>query len=184
MRSAGIVLSLLMVLLPGRGLAQEVPEVPEIPTLPRDPAVMNYRLSTEKIRRIVDAQRGLDALGAKDPELVRRVNGESEALFESKQRIPQAAESAALLDRHPRIRAVLDRAGITSLDYSAGMAALGTAVMAFEIKQGRLNPAAAPPPETAAEKANVALLEKNETEWTKMWKELEQLLESSPWAQE
>jgi hypothetical protein len=55
-------------------------------------------------------------------------------------------------------------------------------MMAFEIKAGRLNPAAAPPPETAAEEADLALLETNQAEWGRIQQELMQLWESSPWA--
>lgn len=183
MRTATTLLGLLVVLTPMPAPAQDLPETAQdlrataedLMAPMRDPEAMNYQLSMEKLRKLVEVQRGLNALVASDPKLFEGIDSETEARAKKGGAPLTVAERAAVIDRHPQIRRVFSGAGVTSRDWILTSLAMGNAGLALAIKNGELDPEAAPPPETAAQKANLALLEKNQAEWRKILEELERL---------
>ncbi len=139
-----------------------------------DAEVANYRLSMKKLWQVVEVQRELNALLAKDPELFEQADQENEARIKAG-KPPSVTERAAQLESRPQIRAVFAKAGTTPLDWLIATEAMGDAAVSAEIMAGRLDSRSGPPPSTAAEKANVALLRQNEAEWQKILAELERL---------
>jgi hypothetical protein len=184
MRSTTTILSLMLVLVmtPVRAAAQQPPDVPPVPTMPRDAEISSYRLTMHKIRQVIDVQRRLNEVGERHPELVQQIEREGEANDGDDVRLDKR-ETAAMLEKYPQLRAVFTQAGISAYEFYTASAALGHAFFALEIKEGSLPPEAGSPPETAAEKANLALLESNRAEWEKLKKEMMELGERSPWAQ-
>ena len=181
MRSAMMVLTLAFVLsaVPVGVAAPQVPDVPEVPTLPKDPEIRNYRLSMQKMRQVIEVMRNLNAAAEANPELVRQIERDAEAVSER----PPLKEAAAQFEKYPAFRSAFSRAGTSAYDYTVAAAAMGHAWFSLEIKEGRLNPQAAHPPETPAEKANLALLESNRAEWIKLRDEFIRLAENSPFMQ-
>ena len=147
------------------------------PVATRNQESMNYRLSMEKLRKLVEVQRTLNALNATKPQLFERLDGEVAATSKKKGSSLTATERAVILDRYPDVKRVFSRANWTSRDWVLTGEAMGQAFLAHEVMKGRLGPEAAPPPKTAAQKANVALMEKNQAEWRKIQQELERLSE-------
>lgn len=135
-----------------------------------DPEVMNYRLSMEKLRKLVPAQRALNALNAKDPQFSEKIDRETKAA-KKKGRLT-VADRAAILDQYGEFKRALAGAGTTPREWLLISGAMGNAYMWIETKKGTLN---TPPPSTAAQKANVALLEKNDAQFQKIIEELNEL---------
>jgi hypothetical protein len=164
-------LGLLLMLVPISGAAQGLPGTKS------DPAAMNYRLTMPKLRKLVDVQRTLNALNASNPELFEKMDSEVRTAARKNGAPLTAAQRAAILDRYPDVKRVFTRAGWTSRDWVLTGEAMGNAFLAHEVMKGRLSPGAAPRPRTAAQKANIALLESNQTEWRRIQEELERLAE-------
>ena len=165
--------ALLTILAPPRLLAQGH----SLPAAGRDQESMSYRLSMEKLRKLVEVQRTLNALNAAKPDLFERLDGEMAAKAKKKGSALSAAERAAILDRYPEVKSVFTRAKWTSRDWVLTGEAMGHAFLAHEVMKGRLSPESASPPKTAAQKANVALVDKNQAECRKIQEELERLSE-------
>ncbi len=137
----------------------------------QDPDVMNYRLSMDKLRKLPDVQRALNAAHRKNPQVFENIDQETHALSR-KNGSPSVAQRAAILERHPEARRVFTSAGWSARDWMLTSEAMGDAFMAIEARRGAV---AAPPTRTAAQKANVALLEKNQAEFRKILEELDEL---------
>jgi hypothetical protein len=175
MHPATILLGMLAVLAGSPAAAQD-PSALQDPSAPmRDPEAMNYQLSMEKLHKLVEVQRALNALNASDPELFERIDRETAAIAKKKGTSPTVGERVAVLDRNPRVQRVFNEAGGTSRDWMLTGLAMGNAFLALEVKMGRLSPEHATSPTTAAQKANLALLENNQAEWQKIQEELERL---------
>jgi hypothetical protein len=134
-----------------------------------DPEVMNYRLSMEKLRKLVPTQRALNALNAKDPQFFEKIDRERVARGKKNLTV---AEQAAMLDQYGEFKRALTGAGTTPREWLLISGAMGNAYMWIETKKGTLD---TPPPSTTAQKANVALLEENDAEFQKIIEELTQL---------
>jgi hypothetical protein len=170
MRSVTTLLTLLVILGPLPAAAQGPP------AYPRDEEVKNYRLSMPKLHRLVEVQRQLNAVHASNPAPFDKMDGEMAAEAKKKGAPLTSAQRAAVIDRYPEVRRVLTGAGTTTRDWVLTSEAMGDAHVALEVKKGTLPPeAAGSPPTTTAQKANVALLEKNQAEWQKILQELERL---------
>jgi hypothetical protein len=157
-------LTLLVMLVPLRVTAQEGRAATH-----EDAEVMNYQLSMEKLRKLVPAQRALNALNAKDPQFFERIDREGQAGGKKNLSVD---EQAAILDKYADLKRALASAGTTSREWLLISGAMGNAYMWIETKEGTLE---TPPPSTAAQKANVDLLEKNDAEFQKIIEELDQL---------
>jgi hypothetical protein len=141
----------------------------------QDAELMNYRLSMEKLRKLVEVQRALAAAHAKDPKVFENIDTESQARVKENGGPLTVAQKAAIFDRHPEARRVFTNAGWNFRDWMLTSEAMGNAYVGLEIKKGRIQPEVAAPPATAAQKANVVLLEKNDAEWQKILEELDRL---------
>ena len=171
MRLTTMFLGLLVMLAPVPAPAQSVPVVG------RDQESMTYQLSMQKLRKLVEVQRKLNTLNTAKPELLESTSAELAAKAKKKGGSLTAKERAAVLDRYPEMKKVFTGSNWTSRDWVLAGEAMGYAFLAHEVKKGRLSPQAAPPPKTAVQKANIALLEKNQAEWRKIQEELERLSE-------
>ena len=136
-----------------------------------DPEVMNYTLSMEKLRKLVPAQRALNALYAKDPQFFDKIDRESKAA--RKQGYSTVADQAAILNRYEGFKRALASAETTPREWLLISEAMGNAFIANEAKKGTLTSDAGPP--TAAQKANAGLLQNNDAEFQKIMEELEKL---------
>jgi hypothetical protein len=134
----------------------------------RSPAVENYELTMEKLRKFMEVQR---AVGT-DPETMAKVDRDFKELAKNNPKLT-IADSAALLERQPKVVSALGRAGMAPREYMLTLAAVSNAGLQIALR-GR-----GASPKTAAQKANVALLEKNEAEWKKMEQELARIAEAS-----
>jgi hypothetical protein len=135
----------------------------------RGPEVENYELSMEKLRKFMEVQR---AVGT-DLETMAKIDRDFKELAKNNPK-PTIADSAALLERQPKVVSALGKAGITPREYILTSAAVSNAGLQIALR-GR-----GASPKTAAQKTNVALLEKNEAEWKKMEQELMRIAET--WA--
>lgn len=167
MRTALTALGLLLVFAPLPATAQEW-------RAKSDAEVMNYRLSMEKLRKLLDAQHVYNALNAKNPQLFERIDSESRAMAKKNGAPLTVAQRLSVLDRYPELQRALAGIGWNTRDWLLTAEAMGAAYTAMEVKKGTLSPETAPPP-TAASEANVALLQKNEAEWKKILQELDRL---------
>jgi hypothetical protein len=140
--------------------------------LRKDPEVQNYELTMEKIHKLVEVQRGLSSVQASDPEVLPSIDREFKAIQKGNTN-PTVADAAALVDRHANVRNVLSKAGMTSRDWLLTAEAVTNASLEMMLR-GRTQGSAVAPA-TAAQKANVALLEKNQAEWQKLQQELRRL---------
>jgi hypothetical protein len=138
-------------------------------TLWRAPEVENYELSMEKIHKFLDVQRAVIAGGV---EPMAKIDRDFKELTKSNPK-PTIADAAALLERQPTVMSALDKAGLTPREYLLTSAAVTNAGLHLNLR-GR-----GASPRTAAQKANVALLEKNHAEWKKIEQELVRLAESA-----
>lgn len=169
MQSGTALLTALVVLCPAPA-ASQVPQ-----TVPREAEVIDYRLSMEKLRKLVEIQRTLNALHASDPEPFDRMDREYAAMRKKNGAPLTVAQKAAVLDQYPKLREVFTGAQWTSRDWLLTTDAMASAWLALDMKMGRSPPETAPPPTSTAEKANVALLEKNSAEWQKIQQEIQRL---------
>jgi hypothetical protein len=135
-----------------------------------DPEVMNYRLSMEKLRKLVPAQRALNELNAKDPQFFEKIDRERQT---GKKGPLTVAEQTKVLERYPAFKRALAGAGTTPREWLLISGAMGDALIAIEVKKGTLTSKAPPP--TPAQKANIALLQKNDAEFQKIIEQLDQL---------
>lgn len=133
---------------------------------------MSYRLSMDKLRKLVPMQRALNAAHAKNPQLFEGIDSESLAMSKKNGGGLTVAQKAAIMDRHSEVRGVFSSAGWNARDWMLTYEAMGDAFTAIAAKEGTLT---GPPPATAAQKANVALLEANQAEFQKIIEELDQL---------
>lgn len=175
MHPATTLLGVLAVLAGSPAAAQDSSALQDPSAPMRDPEAVNYQLSMEKLRKLVEVQRALNALNASEPELFERIDREIAAIAKKKGTSPTVAERVAVLDRNPAVQRVFTKAGGTSSDWMLTGLAMGNAFLALEVKMGRLSPEHAPPSTTAAQKANLVLLENNQAEWQKIQEELERL---------
>ena len=133
----------------------------------RDPEVENYELSMEKVRKVVDV------LGAvvSDAEATAKIDRDFKELTKTKPK-PTVADVTALVERQPVVRNAISKAGLTTREYLLSSSAVANA--GLHLTLGRQTQGGAPP-QTAAQKANVALLEKNRAEWQKLEQEIVRL---------
>lgn len=140
----------------------------------QDAEVMNYRLSMEKLQKLVEVQRALIELNKKDPKLFEMIDQERAAMAKNGAPLT-TAERAAMIDQNPEVKRVLTSKGTTAREWLLTAEAMADAWVAHEINKGELSPESGPPPVTAAQKANLALIENNQAEWQKIQAELERL---------
>jgi 2'-5' RNA ligase len=134
-------------------------------TLWRAPEVENYELTMEKIHKFLDVQRAVVTGGV---ELMSKIDRDYKELTQSSPK-PTIAEVSALLERQPTVMSALGKAGVTPREYLLTSAAVSTAGLHITLRERGASPS------TAAQKANVALLEKNQAEWKKIEQELVRL---------
>jgi hypothetical protein len=147
------------------------PAAAQGPSPKLDAEVMNYRLSMEKLRKLPQVQRALNAAHAKNPKIFDSIDEERAAARKNKVSLT-VAQMAAMLDRRPEARSAFASAGWNAREWMLTSEAMGNAVTWIETKKGTLS---GPPPATNAQKANVALLEANQAEFQKILEELDQL---------
>jgi hypothetical protein len=129
-----------------------------------DADVKTYRLSMNKLRKLLEVQRGLASAHEKNPELFAKLNEQSEEAEEQNGGTLSMSQRAALMDRQPEVKRVLTDAGWTAHDYALTYEATVIASSGM-------------PPSTEAEKANVTLLKDNAAESQKIVAELGHLNE-------
>ena len=166
MRSVIASLALLLALGPAPARAQQ-----NVGATKPDAEVMNYRLSMEKLRKLVPAQRALNALNARDPQFFEKIDRQIKA--PGRKGPLTVAEQAAILNQYPAFKRALAGAGTTPREWLLTSAAMGNALIAIAVKEGTLTSKATPP--TAAQKVNVALLEKDDAEFQKILEQLDEL---------
>jgi hypothetical protein len=137
----------------------------------KDPEVVNYELSMDKLRRLVSVQRDLNALSASQPDIPAKIDADMKVL-QNKRPAPTLADAAGLLDQHTSVRNILAKNGLTSREWLLTSGAM-SAAMIFMILEGRQTTGASPL--SAAQKANVALLKQNQTEWKQIEEEFKRL---------
>jgi hypothetical protein len=143
-----------------------------VPAAAQDAEVKNYQLSMDKMRKLVEVQRSLNAANQKNPELFASINAETEAATDKNGGPLSAKQRIAIVDRHPEFKGLFTSAGWNARDWVLTSEAATMAYVRVHSKDGTVS---APPATTAAEKANVALLEKNAEESEKLMQELGQL---------
>lgn len=136
----------------------------------KDPEAENYQLTMDKIRRFMEVQR---AYSTNETEGAK-IESDFRQLAASKAK-PTLMEAAALYDRYPGVQSPLSKAGFSSKEWLLTPIAVINA-MTITMQKGNA-PALAGA--TAAQKANVALLEKNNEEWQKIQQELMQLAQKA-----
>jgi hypothetical protein len=167
MRQATALLTGVLLLIPLPAAAQESSGGTK-----QDAEVMNYQLSMEKLRKLVQMQRAFNAADAKNPQLFERINQESQA-SEKKHGGPlTVAQKAAILDRYPEAQRAFASVGGSARDWLLTFEAMGNAYVTIMSRDGTVT---GPPPVTDAQKANVALLDANEAEFQKILAELDTL---------
>jgi hypothetical protein len=137
----------------------------------KDPAVQNYELSMEKVRKVVDVLRAV----ATDAETSAKLDRDFKELVKANPK-PTVAQVTALIDGEPVVRNAIGKTGLTTRDYllsSTAVSNAGVHMMLRSRGQGET------PPLTDAQKANVALLEKNSAEWQKLQQEMIRLGEQA-----
>jgi hypothetical protein len=142
------------------------------PAAAQDAEVKNYQLSMDKVRKLVEVQRSLNAANEKNPELFAAVNQETEAATDKNGGPLSAKQRIAIVDRHPEFKSLFASAGWNAKDWILTSEAATMAYVRVHSKDGTVS---APPATTAAEKANVALLEQNAAETEKLMQELGEL---------
>jgi hypothetical protein len=132
------------------------------------PEVVNYTLTMDKVRKFVAAQRAI----ADSPSAASQLDGEFKALQKSNPQ-PTLADVTALVDRQTTVRNAIVKAGFTTQDYLLTSWAVGNAGIHRMLSKNGTAPG------SAAQKANVALLEQNATEWEKLQQEMRQIAEKA-----
>lgn len=130
----------------------------------RDPEVQNYEISMEKVRKTVDILRAV----VSNAEAKTKLDRDFKELTKTKPK-PTIDDVIALIDREPVSRNAIGKTGLTTRDYLLSSSAVSNAGLHMMLR-GRGQGEA--PPLTAAQKANVALLEKNGAEWQKLQQEI------------
>jgi hypothetical protein len=138
----------------------------------QDAEVANYQLSMDKMRKLLEVQRTLTAANQKNPQLFASIDQETEAAVDKNGGPLSASQRVAIVERHPEIKSLFTSAGWTARDWVFTSEAATMAYVRVHSKDGTVS---APPPTTAAEKANVALLERNAAETEKIMQELGRL---------
>jgi hypothetical protein len=141
-------------------------------TTRRDAEVMNYRLSMDKLHQLLEVQRALTAANEKNPEFFTKIDEEAMAAAKANGGPLTVAQKVAILERHPEFQRVVAGAGGNARDWMLTLEAFGSAYVTVHSRDGTL---AGPPPTTAAEKANVALLDQNADESERIMEELGKL---------
>jgi hypothetical protein len=100
--------------------------------------VDSFALTPEVLQRWAAAQRNLNTLNARDPDVVTRMKaGGPPGTF---------TDMTKRLEGEPAVHHALDQAGISSHDYVLTMIALQQALQGFQVKQaGKLDSARVPP---------------------------------------
>ena len=129
-----------------------------------DADARNYRLSMDKLRKLVEVQRDFADARKSNPEVYARMNEETEAAMEQHGGSLTASQRIALMERHPEIEKVLTDAGWNARDYTLTYEAATVA-------------GSGAPPSTEAEKANATLLQQNAAQSQKLMQELGRLNE-------
>ncbi len=166
MRSGASLLALLMTLTPLPAAAQGQPSTRQ------DDEVMNYRLSMEKLRKLVEMQRALNAAEAKNSQVFEKINQESQASEKRHGGSLTVAQKVAIMERYPEAKRAFASVGGSARDWMLTFEAMGNAYVTIAARDGTVT---GPPPATDAQKANVALLDANEAEFQKILAELDQL---------
>ncbi len=143
-----------------------------VPAAAQDTEAKNYQLSMDKVRKLVEVQRSLNAANKKDPDLFATINQETEAATDKNGGPLSATQRIAIVERHPEIKSLFTSAGWNARDWILTSEATTMAYVRVHSKDGTVS---APPATTAVEKANVALLEQNAAETEKLMQELGQL---------
>jgi hypothetical protein len=142
------------------------------PAAAQDAEVKNYQLSMDKMRKLVEVQRSLNAANEKNPELFAGINQETEAATDKNGGPLSAKQRIAIVERHPEFKSLFTSAGWNARDWVLTSEAATMAYVRVHSKDGTVS---APPATTAVEKANVALLEQNAEETEKLMQELGRL---------
>jgi hypothetical protein len=141
-------------------------------TLWKDPAVVNYELTMEKVRKVAEVLRTV----ASDAGATAQLDRDFKDLSKTKPK-PTVAEVSALIEQQPAARNAISKAGLTTRDYLLSAAAMTNAAVYMTL---RSQSQSAAPPQSAAQTANVSLLEKNQAEWKKIEQELAQIGAKAP----
>jgi hypothetical protein len=134
-----------------------------------DPEVENHQLTMAQLRTFVDVLRVVAA----DPETMATLDREFKTLQQRKPQ-PTVADVAALVDQLPAVRNAFAKAKVTARDYLVQSAAVANAAMQLTMRKQGVNP------RTAAQRANVELLEKNPAEWQKVQEEMAKIVAARP----
>jgi hypothetical protein len=137
----------------------------------RDPEVENYELSMEKVRKVVDVLRAVTS----DAKAMAKIDRDFKELTKTKPK-PTVADVSALMERDPVVRNAISKAGLTTREYLLSSSAVANAGLHMTL---RSQSQTAGPPLTAAQKANVALLEKHREEWQKIEEEFKRIAEKT-----
>ena len=144
-------------------------------TVWRDPEVVNYELTMDKIRKLVTVQRAMTALSASQPDVPAKIDADMKAMQKNRTAPATVAEAAALLDRHPSMRAIFANNGMTAREWLAISGAMSTAAVFLILEQRQSSSGSPASSLTAVQKANVALLKQNQAEWKKIEEEFRRL---------
>src|SRR5262245_25921153 len=87
------------------------------PAVAQDAAVANYQLSMDKMRKLVEVQRSLNAAIQKNPELFAAVNQETDAATDKNGGPLSATQRIAIVERHPEFKSLFTSAGWTARDW-------------------------------------------------------------------
>jgi hypothetical protein len=136
----------------------------------RDPQVENYELTMDKVRGVVDVLRTV----ARDAEAMAGIDRDFKELTKTTPK-PTVADVSALLERQPAVRNAISKAGLTTREYLLSSAAMTNAGLHLTLRRQSQDGA---PPQTEAQKANVALLEKHRAEWQKIEEEFKRIAEA------
>jgi hypothetical protein len=137
----------------------------------RDPEVENYELTMDKVRKVVDVLRAV----ANDADATAKLDRDFKALTKTKPK-PMVSDVTALIEQHPAVRNAINKAGLTTREYLLSSSAVANAGLHMTLSRQSQGGA---PPQTPAQKANVALLEKHRAEWQKIEEEFKRIAEAT-----
>jgi hypothetical protein len=145
----------------------------------RDPEVVNYPLTMEKLRTLLAVQRDMTALAAREPDVPAKVDAEMKAMQKDRTAKRTVADAAGLLDKHASMRNIFAKHGITAREWLAISGAMST-VAIYLVLEERQSSAGSPASSlNATQKANLELLKKNRAEWKKIEEEFRRLAAES-----
>jgi hypothetical protein len=142
----------------------------------RDPEVENYQLTMDKVRKVVDVMRAV----ASDAEAMAKIDRDFRELARTRPK-PTVADVSALVERQPVVRNAISKRGLTTREYLLSSTAVTNAGLHMTLRRQSQNGA---PPQTAAQKANVALLEEHRAEWQKIEEEFKRIAGATTKAKE